>query len=153
MDMFEIPVRFSAEVEAGIPSIPCLSEGNEFDDKDLCSRFPLKLIIPPHADMLNSTFGERYVDKLGEVLIHPDDAVKYGVADGEDVQVCNYRGKAIRSAKVSSDTQPGLLVAEGLFWQTDDNPTTINDLTSQKTTDIGEGPTFHESRVAVMAVK
>ncbi|WP_163338396.1 molybdopterin-dependent oxidoreductase [Desulfopila sp. IMCC35008] len=149
MEMFQVPFRFSAHVKQGISSIPCLSEGDEFDDKDLCSRFPLKLIIPPHADMLNSTFGERYSGNVGEVLIHPDDADKYTISDGEKVILQNFRGKTVRCAKVSSDTQPGLLVAEGLYWQSDDQSPGINVLTSQKTTDIGAGPTFHESRVAI----
>lgn len=153
MDMFQVSIRFSADVEPGISSIPCLLEGDEFDDKDLCSRFPLKLIIPPHADMLNSTFGERYVDKPGEVLVHPNDAEKYGIIDGEDVQLFNFRGESIRRAKISSDTQPGLLVAEGLFWESGDSGTGINDLTSQKTTDIGAGPTFHESQVTIQPVE
>lgn len=149
MEMFQIPIRFSADVEPGMSSIPRLSGGDEFDDKDLCSRYPLKLIIPPHPDLLNSTFGERYKNELGEVLIHPDDAEKYSVNDGEKVLLLNFRGKTVRCARVSSDTQPGLLVAEGLFWQSDDESSGINVLTSQKTTDIGAGPTFHESRVAI----
>ena len=146
--------KASAEVAAaeGVPAIPCLLEPDEFSDEDLCSRFPLKLITPPHRDLLNSTFGDLHKDKIGEVFIHPKDAALYDIADGAEVVLENNRGKSVRLAQVSEDTQEGLLVAEGLFWQTDEYPSAINDLTSQKTTDVAAGPTFHESRVGISSV-
>ncbi len=122
-------------------------ENGEFDDPDLQSRFPLKLITPPHPNLLNSTFGDLYVNESGEFLIHPDDATTYGVRDGEAAFLFNHRGKVKRTVKVTDDTQPGLIVAEGLFWQ--ESSGGINNLTSQKLTDIGGGATFHESLVAV----
>jgi anaerobic selenocysteine-containing dehydrogenase len=97
-------------------------------------------------DLLNSTFGDLHRGKIGEVLIHPKDALLYEIADGALVLLENNRGKCLRLANVSENTQEGLLVAEGLFWQTDQHPTAINELTSQKTTDVAAGPTFHESR-------
>jgi anaerobic selenocysteine-containing dehydrogenase len=67
--------------------------------------------------------------------------------------VFNHRGSTIRQALITEDTQPGLIVAEGLFWKTPESGQTgINDLTSQKTTDMGEGSTFHESRAAIQPV-
>ncbi|WP_136797836.1 molybdopterin-containing oxidoreductase family protein [Desulfosediminicola ganghwensis] len=141
--------RFAAAGEPGIPSIPCVLKAAEFADKDLCSRFPFALITPPHMDLLNSTFGERYPGKNGEVLIHPEDAAEYDIKEGDCVRLSNFRGKAERVAVVTDATQRGLLVAPGIFWQTDSSGTGINDLTSQKVTDIGEGPTFHESRVQI----
>jgi len=83
------------------------------------------------------------------VLIHPEDAARHGIGEGDRVKLANLRGWAVRVARVTGDTQKGLLVAEGIFWQTGEFATGINDLTSQKTTDIGDGPTFHESRVSL----
>lgn len=131
---------------------PTLLEPGEFAEKDYLLRYPLELIIPPHMDLLNSTFGERFQEKLGELLIHPDDAERYGVTEGDLVELFNHRGQNRRIARVSKKTQPGLVVAEGLFWDREDNPSSINDLTSQKLTDLGEGPTFHESRIAIRVV-
>ncbi len=135
-----------------IPALPCLLEANEFDDRDLCARLPLQLITPPHKDLLNSTFGERYPGVTGTVLIHPDDAAEYDISDGVKVKISNLRGWAVRISRITTDTQKGLVVAEGIFWQTDEFAVGINDLVSQKTTDIGEGPTFHESRVTLSLV-
>ena len=83
------------------------------------------------------------------MLIHPEDAAVYDVQSGEKVIIQNYRGRTTRIARVSDDTQKGLVVAEGIFWQTDGGKNGINDLTSQKLTDMGGGATFHESMVSL----
>ncbi len=141
--------NFKTENDSTSSEIPCLISGGEFDDVDYLARYPFKLITPPHIDLLNSTFGERYEGKLGEVLIHPEDALENNIDDGDIIKMTNNRGWAERIVRVTADTQKGLLVAEGIFWQSDDHLTAINDLTSQKLTDIGGGGTFHESRVSI----
>jgi len=143
----------SPDVEPGTPGFACLRPLLEFDDPDLVSRFPLKLITPPALHLLNSTFGECYLHKTGLLLIHPQDAAKYQIASGQLVQISNYRGTTIREARVTDGTQPGLVVAEGIYWENEvTGQTGINDLTSQKTTDMGEGSTFHESRVTLECI-
>jgi anaerobic selenocysteine-containing dehydrogenase len=132
------------------PSIARLSPAGEYEDPDLLSRFPFRLITPPHADLLNSTFGEQFPDRMGELLIHPEDASDYAINNGEKVVIENFRGKTVRLARLTTDTQRGLLVAEGIFWQTAEEVTGINDLTSQKLTDLGHGATFHESLVSLV---
>ncbi|MCP4341449.1 MAG: molybdopterin-dependent oxidoreductase [Desulfobulbaceae bacterium] len=140
------------------PAMACLTVAGEFTDPDLLSRYPLKLITPPHPDLLNSTFGEFYPEKCGLVLVHPEDAARCEVIDGDEVILQNGRGKTTRLAKVTTDTQKGVLVAEGIFWSVEPvEPVDaeeeifggINDLTSQKLTDMGGGATFHESLVSL----
>ncbi len=131
------------------PPVPCLNRAGEFADPDLLARFPFRLIVPPHADLLNSTFGERYPGRRGEVLVNPEDAASLGIRDGEKITLKNHRGKVVRIAKVTADTRPGVLVAEGIFWPVDDDDVGINDLTSQKLSDMGGGATFHETLVAI----
>jgi anaerobic selenocysteine-containing dehydrogenase len=140
---------FTTQTVGPKPQIACLTRAGEFADPDLLARFPLRLIVPPHADLLNSTFGERYPGQLGEVLIHPQDAAKWAVRDGEKIVLRNYRGRVARIAKLTTDTRPGVLVAEGIFWPVDADDSAINDLTSQKSTDMGGGATFHETLVAI----
>lgn len=141
-------VTHRAEDNPGVPPFACLTPCAETDDRDLACRFPFSLIIPPHSDLLNSTFGERWTDGHPLVLMHAKDAESLSVTDGEKVRLVNFRGRSIRTVSITDDTAPGLLVAPGLFWE-DGSEGGINDLTSQKTTDIGAGPTFHESRVRV----
>jgi len=142
----------SPEEDPLVPSIPCLMEPVEFADRELSARLPFTLLTPPHRDLLNSTFGERYRGQTGGVLMHPDDAQLLGIADGEQVRLLNFRGWSVRTVQVTEDTCRGQLVAEGLFWETDVYHAGINDLTSQKVTDIGAGPTFHEIRVTLASL-
>jgi anaerobic selenocysteine-containing dehydrogenase len=100
--------------------------------------------------LLNSTFGERYDDDPGEVLIHPSDAASSNIKADDVVTLYNNRGWARRRARLTDACRPGLLVAEGIFWQSDAHPAGINDLTSQNLTDMGGGGTYHESRVAIL---
>ena len=53
---------------------------------------------------------------------------------------------------MSADTQPGLLVAEGLYWPADRHSGTINELTSQQCSDGGGGAIFHEALVEIEAL-
>jgi anaerobic selenocysteine-containing dehydrogenase len=136
------------------PTMACLTAAGEFADPDLLSRFPFQLITPPHSDLLNSTFGELYPGTRGTVLVHPEDAAACNVQDGEEVVLQNSRGKTRRSAKITMDTQKGVLVAEGIFWSVEqagqeEGLGGINNLTSQKLTDMGGGATFHESLVSL----
>jgi anaerobic selenocysteine-containing dehydrogenase len=136
------------------PTMACLTAAGEFADPDLRSRFPFQLITPPHLDLLNSTFGELYPDESGTVLVHPEDAVTCNIQDGEEVVLYNSRGKTIRIAKITADTPKGVLVAEGIFWSVEQADQEeglggINNLTSQKLTDMGGGATFHESLVSL----
>ena len=144
---------FSADSGPVEPPFACLTGAGEFSDPDLRSRFPYKLLIPPHADLLNSTFGERYPGECGDLLIHPEDAATAGIAEGDQVLIQNHRGRIVRRARLSHDTQRGVLVAEGLFWPTDPDDAGINDLSSQKLSDMGGGATFHESRVTMTRVQ
>lgn len=147
--------QFSVIDGSSDPVTASIIPAGEFADPDLLARFPLQLITPPHPDLLNSTFGEKYKGETGTVIIHPEDAARFNVEDEALVIIANNRGRSQRRARVSDDTQKGVLVAEGLFWSVaDKNPGMraggINDLTSQKLTDMGGGATFHESLVTLI---
>lgn len=143
--------RFRFTVPSSSPGFPSVIPNSEFDDGSLNDRYPFALITPPNSELLNSTFGERYAGQIGEVLIHPEDARSANINNGDLVKICNDRGSNLRTAKVTDKTQPHLLVAEGIYWENDSSSHTgINDLTSQEVTDLGEGGTFHESRVKII---
>lgn len=155
---FDSKFLFSVVDGSPDPVTTCLLSAGEFMDPDLLARFPLQLITPPHADLLNSTFGEKYVGEVGSVIVHPEDAARFRVQDGAMVVLANNRGRSKRKVKVSTDTQQGLVVAEGLYWAVADTTPGlgaggINDLTSQKVTDMGGGATFNESLVTLIALE
>jgi len=100
--------------------------------------------------LLNSTFGERFPKEIGTVMVHPQDADARNLTSGQMVEVFNDRGRNRRTLVISEDTQPGLVVMQGIYWENTPSDTTgVNDLTSQQTTDLGEGGTFHEALVDV----
>jgi anaerobic selenocysteine-containing dehydrogenase len=149
--------RFVAEDCPDGIRMPCLTVAGEAANVDLRSRYPFHLLTPPHPDLLNSTFGEGYLDESGLLLIHPEDAKAAQIAEGDRVEIYNDRGSSQRIARLTTDTPPGVVVAEGLYWG--GGPAMINGkaglginaLTSQNTTDLGEGAIFHECLVALRA--
>ncbi|MCG8551257.1 MAG: hypothetical protein MI799_12720 [Desulfobacterales bacterium] len=138
--------------DRGQDPLPC---GQAWRDRQDQSKYPLELMTPPHPLFLNSAFNEipkiRKLAGRPTLLIHPDDAATRHIVQGALVRVFNTRGECRLDAKITTDTQPGLVVAEGIHWpQFMDRGKGINQLTSQRLTDQGETCAFHCSRVEVM---
>ena len=51
-----------------------------------------------------------------EVLIHPNDAEKYGIRDGEWVWIENQRGKARQKARITNTIMEGVVNADHGWW-------------------------------------
>jgi anaerobic selenocysteine-containing dehydrogenase len=115
------------------------------------------MLTPPAPSFLNSTFIN--VDSLrrsaGEVTleIHPTDAAKRGIADGQLVTVFNGRGRFRAKAVVGELVKPGVVVSLGSWWTryTADG-VNCNTTTSTALTDLGGGATFFDNLVEVAAV-
>lgn len=138
--------------EKGLPPLPC---GRVLRDSQDDTNYPLELMTPPHLLFLNSAFNEiekiRQLAGRPKLLIHPDDAAARHIAQDDFVRVFNDRGECRLNANVTTDTRPGLVVAEGIHWpQFMSGGKGINQLTSQRLTDQGETCAFHCSRVEVM---
>ena len=119
-------------------------------------RYPLAMISPPARNFLNSSFVnvKSLRDMEGEPLleIHPDDAAARGLVDGQMVQVFNDRGLYECKARVSTRARVGLVVGLGVWWRKlGANGTNVNELTSQKLTDMGRAPVFYDCAVQVAA--
>ena len=119
----------------------------------LTSQYPLRLLTPPAHHFLNSTYGN--VARLtraegGEpsVMVHPQDAAEAGLGGGEYAFIISEQGRVRRRVEVTEDVQPGVAVAESLWWGTAaEDGQSINALTAQTLTDLGGGSTFHNTRV------
>jgi len=125
---------------------------SRFGDAALHRKFPLELISSKNDDSMNSTFGNRAeVDQQTSLLsIHPADAARRNILEGDWVRVWNERGECRLRAKVNGDVQPGVVRARSLGWaKTSDSRTGLNHLTSDRLTDIGGGPTFFSCLVEV----
>ncbi|MEO7852299.1 MAG: molybdopterin oxidoreductase family protein [Rubrivivax sp.] len=124
---------------------------------ELAARFPLAMISPPARHMLNSTFANiaslRAADPEPRLEIHSDDAAARGIGNGEVVRVFNDRGEYLCKADVGHRARRGVVNGMGIWWRRFGIAgTNVNQLTSQRLTDIGRAPTFYDCLVQVEAV-
>ena len=120
--------------------------------------FPLAMISPPARNFLNSTFVnvKSLRDMEGEPIIeiHADDAQARGIASGDVVRVYNPRGEYVCKAVVSKRARPGVVHGLGVWWRKLGLAgTNVNELTSQRLTDMGAGPTFYDCLVEISIAK
>ena len=116
---------------------------------ELARRFPLAMISPPARHFLNSTFVNvvslRSIEGEPVLELHPDDAAARGIADGQLVRVFNDRGEHRCKASVGGRARPGVVHGLGVWWRKFGvDGKNVNQLTSQRLTDIGRAPTFYD---------
>jgi anaerobic selenocysteine-containing dehydrogenase len=117
-------------------------------------RYPLAMISPPARNFLNSTFVNvtslRDIEREPLLEIHEADAAARGILDGAVVRVFNDRGEYHCKAQVSPRARPGVVNGLGVWWRKFGLAgTNVNQLTSQKLTDMGRGPVFYDCLVEV----
>ena len=118
--------------------------------------WPLAMISPPARNFLNSTFVnvKSLRDIEGEPILemHDIDARSRGIADGDVIRVFNARGAYHCKARISPRARPGVVNGLGVWWRKLGlGGTNVNELTSQKLTDLGRGPVFYDCLVEVEA--
>jgi len=119
------------------------------------TRYPLAMISPPARNFLNSTFVNleslRGLEREPILELHADDAAARGIVDGQVVRVFNDRGEYACKARVSPRARPGVVNGLGVWWRKLGLAgTNVNQLTSQRLTDLGRGPTFYDCLVEVL---
>ena len=141
--------RLQAQGQDGLPNhVP------NHEVADISAAFPLAMISPPARNFLNSTFVnvKSLRDMEGEpiVEIHAEDAQARAIQTGDVVRVFNARGEYVCKALVSRRARPGVVHGLGVWWRKLGLAgTNVNQLTSQKLTDMGAGPTFYDCAVEV----
>ena len=148
-------------------------EGSHFADKKIhfspaprqltfeeqpTEEYPLRLISPPGSHILNTSMGniESLLKAAGgepQMIVHPSDAEKYGLKDGERNMFSSRQGNILRKTIVSTDAPQGTVVALGQWWaKLAPDKKSLNELTSERLTDLGGGSTFGNVVVRVEAV-
>jgi anaerobic selenocysteine-containing dehydrogenase len=111
--------------------------------------FPLALISPATSRTVSSTLGELH-RKLVPVELHPDDAARRGLGEGDAVRVWNDRGEVRTALRLNPDLLPGVaLLPKGLWSHNTRSGTTSNALVPDSLTDLGAGACFNDARVEV----
>jgi anaerobic selenocysteine-containing dehydrogenase len=138
----------------GVDPLPFFNPPAEVKDEALAARYPLAFISPPARHFLNSTFANlarfREFEREPHLDLHPEDAQRRGIADGDKVRVFNDRGSYELRARVNGKPRPGVVVAPSVWWKKHaPDGRNANDLTSQRTADLGNAATFYDCRVEV----
>jgi len=117
--------------------------------------YPLAMISPPARNFLNSTFVN--VTSLRDIEVEPlleiseADALSRGIATGTTVRVFNDRGSYRCRAKVTARARDGVVHGMGIWWRKlGMDGSNVNQLTSQRLTDMGRAPTFYDCLVEVV---
>jgi anaerobic selenocysteine-containing dehydrogenase len=114
-------------------------------------KFPLELLGRKADNFLNTTFcnipSVQELEQRDLLEINSADAAARGIHDGERVRVWNDRGSLELAAHVNGAVQPGVVAAR-LNWVRDKGGN-VNNLTSERLTDFGGGPTFYSCLVEV----
>jgi anaerobic selenocysteine-containing dehydrogenase len=148
---------FSASLKSqGIDPLPFYNPPAELPSSNpqLASRYPLSFLSPPVRNFLNSSFANlpRFREAEGEpsLELHSDDAARRGIADGDAVRVFNDRGSFTLKARVNDKPRRGVVVAPSVWWKKfSRDRRNANELTSQRTADLGGAATFYDCLVEV----
>ncbi len=125
--------------------------------EEASATLPFRLITAPARNFLNSSFPEtptsRQQENRPSVLLHPKDAAKQGIADGDRVRLSNGRGTVVLHAELFDGLQPGVLVVESI-WPNDafEGGIGINALTGADPVKPIGGAAFHDNAVSLVPI-
>jgi anaerobic selenocysteine-containing dehydrogenase len=119
--------------------------------EELDDPYPLALITPATAKTINSMFGEfQPADPV--VHVHPDDAARRGLAEGDAVVVRNDRAAIPTTLRVDATLRAGVVSMPKGSWCRDfAGGLTANALTPATLSDLASGACFNDTRVEVVA--
>ncbi|MBX3174514.1 MAG: molybdopterin oxidoreductase family protein [Gemmatimonadaceae bacterium] len=143
----------------GLDPLPTFTPPAEFPElvPELAAKYPLALISSPAHQFMNSSFVNvgplQRAAREPEVALHPNDAARRGIADGNKVLVENDRGHFEATARIREGIREGVAWAPGIWWaKLSPDKRNVNATTSQRLTDMGAGPTFYDNLVEVRAL-
>jgi anaerobic selenocysteine-containing dehydrogenase len=113
---------------------------------------PFRLMTSPARQFLNTTFtptaGSRRREKRPTALVHPKDADRLGLAEGDRVMIGNERGVVAVHVRRFDGLQQGTLVVEGLWLNRDfEGGVGVNALTGDDPIPPFGGAAFHDTAV------
>jgi anaerobic selenocysteine-containing dehydrogenase len=122
---------------------------------EAAAKFPLEMLARKGDNYMNTTFANlpnhRKMESRTEGVLEmrEADAAARGISNGDAVRVWNDRGQIELIARISESVPAGV-VASKLDWQKlSRGGVNVNELTSQRLTDIGGGATFYSTLVEV----
>ncbi len=121
-------------------------------------RLPMRMVAPPARMFLNTSFTEtpssRAHEKRPSAVLHPSDAARLGIRDGDVVRMGNDRGELTLHAVSVESAHPGVVIVEGI-WPNRDfaGGMGVNQLIGGDPVSPGGGVAFHDTAVWVTALR
>ena len=117
--------------------------------------YPLYLLTPNTKNRIHSQFNNlMMIRQLGDeplLYMHPDDAAKRHIRDGEWVRVFNDRGELVLESRLDNGLKAGCVCVTNGWWISEGG--TVNFCSAARETDMGYGAAFHDVRVQVEVVR
>ena len=107
----------------------------------------------PDPRILDSSFNEREEltrSHTMELMMHPEDAARLHLQDGQRVTARNTRGQAAFTLVITPRAPQGTVVSEGVWSHAVAGGMNTNALTAQRLTDRAGGSTFYDVKVDVI---
>ena len=137
-----------------LPQFPDYAASSEVAD----DAHPFRLATSPARAFLNSTFAQtkssiKQERGRPELKLHPEDAAKLGVSEGELIMLGNSRGEISVHVTLFEGVRRGVVIQEGLWPNsTFVNGEGINTLVGADTIAPNGGVGFHDTKVWIRAV-
>jgi anaerobic selenocysteine-containing dehydrogenase len=115
-------------------------------------QYPLALVSPANSKMISSTLGEfNYPELL--LTIHPEDATKRGIQEGNTVRVFNDLGEVFCRVKLRENLRPGVVsMPKGAWQKSSRNGRTSTALCPATVNEVAGGACYNDARVEVEKV-
>ncbi|HLB07436.1 MAG TPA: molybdopterin-dependent oxidoreductase [Alphaproteobacteria bacterium] len=132
----------------GLPRLP----QPHVDPRPANGRF--RLLSPASPWLMNDSYGNdaKIRAKLGpaNVAIHPKDAARFKLKEGDRVRLENAQGALLFTLRVSDEIPEGTAFSpKGRWPKLDEQGFNINVLTPSRKSDMGESTTVHATEVAI----
>lgn len=106
------------------------------------------LIARGSSQHLNSVFAGtqrvRSNNQAPPLVVHPVDAARDGLVDGDRVEVANDRGRFVANVRVADSGRPGLAITTKGWWRQG-----VNNTVREADSDMGNGAVYHDNLVSV----
>jgi anaerobic selenocysteine-containing dehydrogenase len=147
------PATASGTVELASPYLEKKYGARLPSFRRITSSYPLTLISPASDQRITSTFGGTQTsDDVPVLEIHPDDARRRNLRDGQRARVWNDLGEVRLPVRVTDGVPRGVVSSlKGAWLRTTDNNQTVSALAPATHADICEGACYNDARVEVAA--
>jgi anaerobic selenocysteine-containing dehydrogenase len=139
-----------------VDSLPSWSEIKEVarNTKPGDHKYPLYFMTPNTKNRIHSQFNNlKYIQQFSDqprLQMHPQEAQKRGISDGDKVKLYNDRGFLLTEVKLDFSIKPNCVSLTNGWWINQGG--TVNFLSLGRETDMGYGAAFHENLVEVERV-